>query len=313
MKRWTLGILAGFMALGMVVGDASAQKVELKLKFPEGRKARYKNKYFFAYSSNRAELIMIQGGRLDASTDNEWRSVEEVVQPEPRPGEEISEGTMAIRAEVSKAASRAILQKETQTFEQYPYTFELFNDRQFGWRVTPEGEIQKFEPQFPSYRVERLDLITDLFQAWMPLFCPVLPAEPVGKGDTWTGERSFERPFASMDMMRRISLVGLNSTYVVKKVKTSKKRTEVEIEEMREVEYKGWMDIGAASLFLHGKGKGKGKWKIDATNGIVLEHKVHMNIDRPDVIKAGERDKLADIHAEVTIDLERKLEKLENE
>jgi hypothetical protein len=189
----------------------------------------------------------------------------------------------------------------------------MFNKRAFGWRVTPDGEIQNFDPLFPPYKVERLDLITDLFQAWMPAFCPAMPDQPVGKGDTWTGSRSFERQFASMDMLGRSALFGITSTYRVKYIKDRKGRTEVNIEEEREVVYRGWMDVSSASLFLDGKGTGKGTWKIDATNGVVLEHKMHMDIDRPDVTKAGAREKVADIHAEVKIDLGRKLEKLEKE
>lgn len=309
MKNWLQYLTIGAV---VVLGAATAQaeKVNLELKYPEGRVAEYKNKYRFEYYSNRAELIVMQSGSMRASVESEWRSNETIMKPEPLPNEEIPEGVMAVRSEIHKAASAAIFLGEKQTYEQYPLTFEMFNDRAFKWRVTPDSEIQKFEPDFPAYRVERQDLITDMYQALVPTLSPILPDGPVGEDDTWTGEIVFERPFYSMDMMRRNSLIKIKSTYTVKDIKNKKGNIEVKIEEEREVEYKGWLDVSSASLFLHGMGQGEGEWKIDATQGLVLEHKMHMDIDQPTVIKAGQKDPLADIHAELKIDVERKLEDL---
>jgi len=309
MNRWFRFFVIGILVANWV-GSAQGEKVTLSLKFPEGRTVEYKNKYRFEYYSNRAELIVMQSGSMRAIVESEWRSDEKVMKPEALPDEEIPEGVMAVHAGISKAASAAIFLGEKQTYEQYPLTFEMFNDRAFKWRVTPEGEVQKFAPDFPGYRVERQDLITDIYQAWVPAMTPVLPDGPVGEGDSWTGERVFERPFVSMDMMRRKSLVHIKSTYRVKEIKNRKGRLEVKIEEERQVEYKGWLDVSAASLFLHGSGIGEGEWVVDATNGLLLEHKMHMDIDQPVVIKAGKVDPLADIHAELKIDIERKLEKI---
>lgn len=287
-----------------------AEKVTLALKYPEGRTAEYKNKYRFEYFSNRAELIVMSSGTMRASIESEWHSTEMVTKPAALPNEEIADGVMSVKANIKKAASAAIFLGEKQTYEQYPFTFEMFKDRAFKWRVTPESKVQKFEPDFPAYRVERQDLITDIYQAWVPALNPAMPEGPVGEGDTWTGEQTFERPFFSMDMMRRKSLVGIKSTYRVKEIKKRKGRVEVKIAEEREVAYKGWLDVSSASLFLDGSGIGEGEWVIDATNGIVLEHKMHMDVDRPTVIKAGKKEPLADIHAELKIDVERKLQKL---
>lgn len=309
MKRWVLLFLLGITIVNWAV-PVRAEKVTVTLKYPEGRTVEYKNKYRYEYYSNRAELIVMQSGSMRMSVENEWRSEETVKKPEPLPNEEIAEGVMAVQADINKAASAAIFLGEKQTYEQYPLSFEMFNDRGFKWRISPQSEVQKFEPTFPGYRVERQDLITDIYQAWVPALSPVLPEEPVGKDDTWTGERAYERPFVSMDMLGRKSLLGIKSTYKVKEIKKRKGRVEVKIEEEREVEYKGWVDVSSASLFLHGKGIGEGEWVIDITNGLVLEHKMHMDINQPTVIKAGQKDPLADIHAEVKIDVERKLEKI---
>ena len=303
-----------FLILGVLLGSFAmpiqAEKVTLSLKHPKGRTAEYKNKYRFEYFSNRAELIVMSTGTMRTSIESEWTSEETITDPNFLPQEEAVEGVVGVNAKIKKAASAAIFLGEKQTYEQYPFTFEMFKDRAFKWRVTPENRVQNFDPVFPAYRVERQDLVTDIFQAWVPALNPILPDGPVGEGDTWTGEHAFERPFFSMDMMRRKSLVGLKSTYRVKEIKKRKGRVEVKIEEEREVEYKGWLDVSSASLFLHGTGIGEGEWVIDATNGIVLEHKMHMDVDRPTVIKAGQTEPLADIHAELKIDVERELKKL---
>jgi hypothetical protein len=309
MKRWFLflvmgGILTGWAEL------ANAEKVTLALKYPMGRTAEYKNKYRFEYYSNQAEQIVSQSGSMRVIVENEWRSNETVTQVEALQDEVIEEGVVGVKASVNKAASSAIFLGEKLTYERYPLTFEMFNDRSFKWRVTPSREIQKFEPDFPAYRVERQDLITDIFQGWIPALNLVLPTEPVGEGDTWTGERAFERRFFSMDMMGRRSLVGMKCTYTIKEIKTKKGHTVVKIEEEREVAYKGWLDVSLASLFLDGSGTGKGHWVIDVTDGIVLEHKMHMDVPRPTVIKAAKKEPLADIQAELKIDVERKLQKL---
>ena len=45
----------------------------------------------------------------------------------------------------------------------------------------------------------------------------------------------------------------------------------------------------------------------------MLSHRVHFDINKPVVIKAGHKEPIANIVAEVKIDMERKLEKLEKE
>ena len=301
------------MLLAGTAGHGWAEPVMLNLKFPEGRKARYRHKFRIEYFSNLAEQIVMQSGSIRVIVDNEWRSHEQVVKAEAPPKKEVPEGSMGIRAEIKKGASAAIFLGEKQTYEQYPFTFDLFNDKTFKWQVTPGGEIDKFEPDFPAFRVDRQDLITDLFQGSMPAFSPILPDKAVDVGDTWTGERSFWRPFVSMDMLGRDSDIVIKSKYRVKSIKKKKGNVEVTIGEDREVEYKGWMDVSSASLYYDGKGSGGGTWVIDITRGLIIHHKVHMDINNPVIIKAGYKEPIANIVAEVKVDLERKLEKLEKE
>ena len=280
MHMWKLTLILGLLV--GVAADCWAQATAVELKFPEGRKARYKHKFRVEYYSNLGEQIVMQSGSIRVIIDNEWRSHEEVVVPQALPGKEIPEGVMGIRAEIQKGAGAAIFLGEKQTYEQYPFTFDLFNDKAFTWQVTPQG--------------------------MMPAFAPVLPDKPVNKGDTWTGERDFWRPFSSMDMMGRDSQIKIKSTYEVKNIKNAKGRVEVHIDEDSEVEYAGWIEVSAASLYYGGKGTGGGSWVIDATRGLVLSHRVHFDINKPVVIKAGHKEPIANIVAEVKIDMERKLE-----
>ncbi len=313
MRAYIVFVACFFSVNLLAISHVQAQPVALKLDHPEGRKTRYKHKFRVEYFSNLAEQIVMQSGSMRVIIDNEWRSHEEGVVPEAAPGKELPEGVMGVRAQIKKGASAAIFLGEKQTYEQYPFTFDLFNDKFFVWQVTPEGKVQNFEPEFPAFRVERQDLITDFFQGAMPAVSLILPDNPVDKGDTWTGEREFWRPFASMDMLGRDSQIKFKSTYEVKSIKKKKDYVEVTVEEVSEVAYTGWIDVSLASLYYDGKGTGGGSWVIDATRGLVLQHKMHIDINKPIVIKAGHKDPIASIVAEVKVDLERKLEKLEKE
>ena len=297
------------------ISNAVAESVLLTLKDPIGRKASYRYRYSLEYFSNRAELIMATGGSgsIRANLDGEWRTVEEVTPPVALPNEEVPEGVVGVVAKVSNGASRAVFLGQRLTYEQYPYTLDMIDDRAFTWRIMPDGTIDKFEPDFPSFRVERLDMITDLYQVWAPGLRPTLPDKPVSVGDTWTGEHRYERPFASMDMMRRNSLVAFNSTYRVRDIKKRGGRVEVTVDETRDVEFQGWAQVSALSVFYGGKGSGNGRWILDVTRGVVMEHRMTMNIDRPEVVKAREETPIPDIQAEVRIVVERRLNRLEKE
>ncbi len=310
LKGLFLGCLMAVFAIASAT-ETFGEPVTLELKYPMGRKLRYKNKYALEYYSNRAELIIMSAGSMRVNVDGEWRSIEEVIVPVALPSEEVPEGTIGIRATINSGASRAIFLGERQTYEQYPFTLDLFNDRSFTWRITPDIRVGNFEPEFPAFKIDRLDLITDLYQMWVPNMFPVLPDKPVSQGDSWTGEHRYERPFASMVMGKKKALVAFKSTFHVKEIKDRKDRVEMTITENSEIEYQGWLDVSAASIYYGGKGTSGGQWVIDVTNGIVLEHKIHLDVDRPEIIKAGTTEPLSDVHAEIKIDMERKLEKIE--
>ncbi len=67
-----VGLLAGVFEL------YAADQVVLKLRYPEGRTARYKNKYSFQYFSDKAEISLSEG-TFEVRIYGEWRSQETVV------------------------------------------------------------------------------------------------------------------------------------------------------------------------------------------------------------------------------------------
>ncbi len=305
-KRMLLLVLC-FLGLsfcfdGTVYGS---EKVTLKLAFPEGRAARYKHSYFYEFKSGRAEII-IRGGKHDVKNvavriDGEWRSEET---------SHLKDGALRIRAKIEKTATRVMLNNRLITYNEFPYTLEWLNGWEFSWLMTPDHQARDFSTEASASGPPQIELETEFSQLWLPELCPALPEAPVGVGDTWEGERRFEVPYKSMQVMNRNALVVLKSTYKVKKIKEKKGRTEVVIEEERKVRYQGWLNIVSLSVFIDGEGKGSGEWEIDATRGIVLSHKGKINVFQPEITKAREKQPVPNTGAEIQISFRRKLDKL---
>ena len=336
MRMWK-----GVVVLGLLVSAVAngwAQPAAVVLKFPEGRTLQYKHTYRLFYFSNQAEILFgvqemgtnvddegivtftsdfSRGATFEMDVSGEWESREEVVGLVEDHPDSLADVTR-VKATILKADSRAVLAGKRLSFEQYPDNFEKFKDREFSWFVNAKGEISNFEPEFYAYRLGREDLVTDLFLAWVPEYSLTLPDKSVSEGDTWAGEGAFKRRIEYRRLRNQDVFMNYKSSYRVKKIKTSKGRIEVEIEEEREVSYKGWIDIGNASFIVDGKGTGSGKWVIDATRGLILEHKITLDINRPKVMKGfvnseGNLAEIPDMVAEVKINFERKLRKIEKE
>ena len=320
------------------ISRVQAQPVALKFAHPEGRTVQYKHTHRLFYFSNQAEILFgvqemgadiddegnfnfssdfSRGASFEMDISGEWVSREEVL-PLAEDDPDSLGYVKKVKATILSADSRAVLAGERLTFEQYPDTFEKFKDREFVWFVDSEGAILNFEPEFYPYRLGREDLVTDLFLAWVPEYSLTLPDKPVSEGDTWEGTGVFKRRIEYRRLANQDVFLNHKSTYRVKDIKRSKKRVEVKIEEMREVSYKTWIDLKRASFVVDGKGSGSGEWVIDATRGLVLEHKVKFDINRPKVMKGfvnseGDLAAIPDMVAEVKINFERKLKKVEKE
>ena len=336
MRIWKLTVVFGLLV--SATADCWAQAVVLKLDNPEGRTLQYKYQHRLFYYSNQAELLFgvqqagatydddgnisfdsdfARGGAFEMDVSGEWESREEVVGlAKAHPDSSLD--VTRIKATILKADSRAVLAGKRLSFEQYPDNFEKFKDREFSWFVNSRGEISNFEPEFYAYRLGREDLVTDLFLAWVPEYSLTLPDKPVSEGDTWEGEGAFKRRIEYRRLRNQDVFLNYKSLYRVKKIKRNKGRIEVEIEEEREVSYKGWIDVANASFVVDGKGTGTGKWVVDATRGLVLEHKVKFDVNRPKVMTGfvnteGNLAEIPDMVAEVKINFERKLKKIEKE
>ena len=304
-KEDAVKVLRWFLcAMGiMVVEVCAADQVMLKLQYPEGRIARYKNKYRLDYFSDKAEMILREGS-FTMQGYGEWRSREMVVEE----GDSIK-----VTARVDKAGSQAILTGERLTYEQFPYTLDLLNDLSFAWEIAPRGQVGAFGPDFPAFKAKRKDMITDLRQVWMPGLAPVLPDQPVSVGDTWEGEQRIEVPFYDFDAGLEPSLVQFSSAYKLKKIKKQKGYRVVEIEEEREVHYRIWFHIEVLSLVIDGKGSGSAKWEIDIDRGLVLSHNMKIGLGLPQVRLAGTPNPIENIEAGIELVFSRKLDKLEKE
>ena len=333
---WKLTVVLGLLV--SAVANCWAQPVALKLDNPEGRTLQYKQQHRIYYFSNQAEILFgvqemgtniddeglvtftsnfSRGATFEMDVSGEWVSREEVVGLTKEDPDSLMDVTR-IKATILESDSRAVLAGKRLSFEQYPDNFEKFKDREFSWFVNSKGEISNFEPEFYAYRLGREDLVTDLFLAWVPEYSLTLPDKPVSEGDTWKGEGAFKRRIEYRRLSNQDVFLNYKSSYRVKKIKTSKGRIEVEIEEEREIFYKSWIDVANASFVVDGKGSGTGKWVIDATRGLVLEHKVKFDINRPKVMKGfvnseGNLAEIPDMVAEVKVNFERKLKKIERE
>lgn len=338
MRAYMAFVACFFVCLFLDISRVQAQPVALKFAHPEGRTVQYKHTHRLFYFSNQAEILFgvqemgadiddegnfnfssdfSRGASFEMDISGEWVSREEVL-PLAEDDPDSLGYVKKVKATILSADSRAVLAGERLTFEQYPDTFEKFKDREFVWFVDSEGAIRNFEPEFYPYRLGREDLVTDLFLAWVPEYSLTLPDKPVSEGDTWEGTGVFKRRIEYRRLANQDVFLNHKSTYRVKDIKRSKKRVEVKIEEMREVSYKAWIDLKRASFVVDGKGSGSGEWVIDATRGLVLEHKVKFDINRPKVMKGfvnseGDLAAIPDMVAEVKINFERKLKKVEKE
>lgn len=307
MTLWKRMLLPGLCVSGLLFGHQGgvygAEQVALKLAYPEGRVARYKNSYYVEYVSDRAEIIL-RGGGLDVKNvsvriDGEWKSQETV-----------QTGGSKILATVEKTATRVTLNNKQLTARQFPYTVDWLEGWTFSWGVLPDGRDRNFSAEEKASGPPQTELLIEFSQLWMPEFSPVLSEAAVGKGDTWEGEQTFEVPFKAMQMMGRNARVVSKNEYKVKKIAKKKDRTEVTIQEKRKVRYQGWLNVINLSVLLDGEGKGDGEWVIDATRGLVLSHKVKMVVFRPKVTIAGQKKPVDNVSAELVINFKRKLDKL---
>ncbi|MDE3259240.1 MAG: hypothetical protein OYM47_15520 [Gemmatimonadota bacterium] len=300
--------LAVLLSIGTSI--QAREKVTLRVTYPDGRTVKYKHKYSVVFKSDRSEVIVpgrTRRGFTSGEIRGEWRS-REVIQAGAN-GETDAQTTRLV-ARVSKAVNGFFFENKRLTHDQFPYTLEQLDDRELTWFLSPDGAIQRFSADFSERELNRPDILTDLRQVWTPELHPVFPQEPVGPGDTWTGETNFKTPILVLDDE---AVVEFKSTYKVKNVTTKKGNKVVTLEEDRDVRFRASLNIGSLHLVVDGTGEGKGTWVIDATRGIVISHRIRTNLTRPEVRRVDHRKPVDNIRAEIDLSYERKLDKVEKE
>ena len=308
--------IAGYLGPCLVVllslgaSSHAREKVTLQVTYPEGRTVKYKHKYSFAFKSDRSEVIVpgrTQRGFTSGEIRGEWRSREVI-----RTGADGESEDVAARlvATVSKAVNGFFFENKRLTHDQFPYTLEQLDDWELTWFLSPDGAVQRHSSNNSARDLNRPDILTDLWQIWTPELKPILPENPVGPGDTWTGELNFRTPVMMLDDE---AIVEIESTYKVKNVATKKGNKIVTFEEDRKVRFRAPVNIGSLQLVVDGTGEGKGTWVVDATRGIVVSHKVRTNLTRPEVRRVDHRKPVDNIRAEIDLSYERKLDKVEKE
>lgn len=300
--------LAVLLSIGTSVH--AREKVTLHVTYPDGRTVKYKHKYSVVFKSDRSEVIVpgrTRRGFTSGEIRGEWRS-REVIQAGAE-GETEAQTTRLV-AKVSKAVNGFFFENKRLTHDQFPYTLEQLDDWELTWFLTPDGTVQRHTSDNSPRDLNRPDILTDLWQIWSPELHPVFPQEPVGPGDTWSGETTFKTPILVLDDE---AVVEIKSTYKVKNVTTKKGNKVVTFEEDRDVRFRAILNIGSLHLVVDGTGEGKGTWVIDATRGIVISHKVRTNLTRPEVRRVDHRKPVDNIRAEIDLSYERKLDKVEKE
>lgn len=295
-----------FAATALIsVIDAFGQTASLKINFPEGRIAHYKNTFSLRYDSDSADKLLTgrdTQGNVMILSRGEWRSAESAYTEVGSLEDPFEDGEQGIEATLSKADNSLEFQGVRLAARQLPIAYDDLNGKKFGWRLSEDGETRFFHPKFKAYELPNRSLIPELYQLWMPGVCPMFPEGEVEQGDTWTGEQAI--------LDGQTARVKLNSTYKVKAIKEKKGSTIVKLEENREVEYIYVINSGAVLLIVNGTGSGRGEWEIDATKGVVLKHKMETDIERPTVSRS-DAVPISEVRADVRINFKRELQKLE--
>jgi hypothetical protein len=298
---------AGFIiSTSIAVSVCDAQMATVQIRYPEGRKTVYKNSFSVRYLSDSADKLLTgrdaQGG-VTIFTRGEWKSTEVGYTEVSDMEGPLKEGEQGVLATLTESDNSLEFAGTRLAARQIPNPFTDLNDRQFAWRFNKKGETLEFHPRFKTYELANRSMITDVYQLWMPDFCPVYPEGEVQKGDKWSGEQIL--------LDSENARVKIRSTYEVKKVSEKKGTVVVEFEEKRDVDYIYIINSGSLAVQVDGSGTGKGEWKIDATNGVVLKHKMVTRIDRPAVSKAGQPEPIPEVRAEVQINFQRELDAIE--
>jgi hypothetical protein len=316
MKRF--GIAAAVVCIGMVSFTlfdrvAAQEAVELKVSHPEGKTVYHKYSYVFDFQSDHPELVdpTTSGRGIARVVDyGEWVSGVATESDKPTEAEKVPEGLTKVRATIEKSESQPSVGGARLGSERFPHTLENLTGREFTWRLTGRDSVSDFRGEFQAYAISRADIVTDLYQLWMPEAYPVLPEGPVTKGSSWTGSRSFEMPYRQMNGS---ALVSFTTEVELKEIKEKKGRRLAILQEKRKVKYRKWLFVSPVSIVFEGEGEAKGEWAIDLDRQLVQSHKMKLRLKRPVVRTAGKEKVHEQVTAQVQLEIKSKFVRVEPE
>jgi hypothetical protein len=119
-------------------------------------------------------------------------------------------------------------------------------------------------------------------------YFPAFPAEPVGRGDTWTESRRLTIPFQGLDLQ-----VNLAIQYTLDDILPADEGQMAYISAVYKVAVSGSKDLGETRGVFEGEGAGAGSLQIRIDKGWFSEYRIDFKSDAAFVMKKG-NDRLAE-------------------
>jgi hypothetical protein len=119
-------------------------------------------------------------------------------------------------------------------------------------------------------------------------YFPAFPAEPVGRGDTWSESRRLTIPFQGLDLQ-----VNLAIAYTLDDLLPSGDGRTAFISAVYRVTVSGTKDLGETQGVFEGEGTGAGSLQVQVDRGWFSEYRIDFKTDAAFVMKKG-KDRLAE-------------------
>ena len=258
-------VIAGLMlAASGVLPNASigeeARKFRLEVKPNPGKEFAYHNVYRMSFFTDRA-MELLGKGRSTFRMELDWAWGE-------RERTQVSNGDTTVAATVEET-------DDLTTVDGVPtvryWTIKLLEGKDLTWKVSPRGEVTRFETARGIDKLEVETVVRDVGLFAQGHYYPPLPERPVGLGDSWTVNRVTSVVYEEFRGFE--ARVNDKATLKLKGLKKRKGRQCAEIQEDREFDYKALVHTGVSLVVLEGHGKATGSWLFDVDDGVVVEHK----------------------------------------